>query len=399
MKIYEIGTGYTPIPACMGAATEIVVEELTKSLLSMGKDVEIIDIASDSRADSKLPIREVHVPSVFKKTDVHLGLMHKLKRVAYSVSLAFELKKLLKKAKRKIVLHFHNQYNLFFFLKLNSKKLREKAYIAYTNHSGIWALPWEKSEKILKTRYFQEAECMKRADIVFALNQATIENASANLNIPKDNFYLIANGVNTAIYHPLSEEERAAAKEEFGLAGKRVILQVGSVYENKGQERVLRMLAPHMQKDKYLVYAFAGGIVNEEYFSSIIQLAKEFGLNDQVRYLNTIEPGRQLNKLYNTALTSIVASEYEGCSLVILEALSSGIPVLIDADKSFFVGDGCICYTKENLDSLLCETVFDLPRNELIKHAARQNAFKNYSWDKIAEKYYSVWRNALNEKT
>ena len=28
MKIYEIGTGYTPIPARMGAATEIVVEEV-----------------------------------------------------------------------------------------------------------------------------------------------------------------------------------------------------------------------------------------------------------------------------------------------------------------------------------------------------------------------------------
>ena len=33
MKIYEIGTGYTPIPARISAATEIVVEELTKAFL------------------------------------------------------------------------------------------------------------------------------------------------------------------------------------------------------------------------------------------------------------------------------------------------------------------------------------------------------------------------------
>ena len=31
MKIIEVGTGYTSIPANMGAATEIVVEELVKS--------------------------------------------------------------------------------------------------------------------------------------------------------------------------------------------------------------------------------------------------------------------------------------------------------------------------------------------------------------------------------
>ena len=33
MKIYEIGTGYTPIPAKVAAATESVVEELTKAFM------------------------------------------------------------------------------------------------------------------------------------------------------------------------------------------------------------------------------------------------------------------------------------------------------------------------------------------------------------------------------
>ena len=44
MKIYEIGTGYTPIPAQMGAATEIVVEELTRAMINNGEFAEIIDI-------------------------------------------------------------------------------------------------------------------------------------------------------------------------------------------------------------------------------------------------------------------------------------------------------------------------------------------------------------------
>ena len=47
MKIIEIGTGYTSIPARMGAATEIVVEELTKSYMKQKKDVLLVDIASD----------------------------------------------------------------------------------------------------------------------------------------------------------------------------------------------------------------------------------------------------------------------------------------------------------------------------------------------------------------
>ena len=97
MKIYEIGTGYTPIPAQMGAATEIVVEELTRSFIKNGENVEIIDIASNARVETDLPIKEVKVPSFFMRDDVSLGIVHKLKRVVYSVALANELKKNSKK--------------------------------------------------------------------------------------------------------------------------------------------------------------------------------------------------------------------------------------------------------------------------------------------------------------
>ena len=94
MKIYEIGTGYTPIPARMGAATEIVVEELTRAFLKQNISVEIVDIASNDRIAHCLPIREVRVPGCFLGTDVQLGIMHKLKRVVYSIALAGELKKI-----------------------------------------------------------------------------------------------------------------------------------------------------------------------------------------------------------------------------------------------------------------------------------------------------------------
>ena len=81
MKIYEIGTGYTTIPATMGEATEIVIEELSKSFLKNGHDVELIDIKASKRKKNNLPIREVYVPKWLTGTDVRLGLIHKLKRV------------------------------------------------------------------------------------------------------------------------------------------------------------------------------------------------------------------------------------------------------------------------------------------------------------------------------
>ena len=116
MKIYERGTGYTPIPAQIGAATEVVVEELTRSFLKNGENVEIIDISAPGRVSNDLPITEVKVPNKFSEADVSLGMMHKLKRVVYSVCLAKHLKSILENSQEDIVLHFHNQYNLFFAL-------------------------------------------------------------------------------------------------------------------------------------------------------------------------------------------------------------------------------------------------------------------------------------------
>ena len=55
MKIYEIGTGYTPIPAQIAAATESIVEELTKAFMKQNIDVEIIDICSSERKTTPLP--------------------------------------------------------------------------------------------------------------------------------------------------------------------------------------------------------------------------------------------------------------------------------------------------------------------------------------------------------
>ena len=215
MKIYEIGTGYTPIPAQVAAATESVVEELTKSYIEMGQSVEIIDISSSERAKNNLPITEVKVPSFFTKDDVSLGIIHKIKRVVYSVALAFRLKKILKSEKEKAVLHFHNQYNLFFFLKLVPEKIRAKAVIAYTNHNGMWSKNWDDVRDVLHKRYFQEIFAMKHADLIFVLNEKTRKNVVENLGVEEKRVIRISNGVNTDIYCPLPQTETEETKKKY----------------------------------------------------------------------------------------------------------------------------------------------------------------------------------------
>lgn len=392
MKVYEIATGYTPIPARIGAATEIVAEELTRALVRQNIPVEIVDIGTADRLNCDLPIREVPVPGWMGGTDVRLGLRHKLKRVVYSLCLARELKRILAEEPEKCVLHFHNQYNLFFFLLLTPARLRRRCVTAYTNHSGIWRLPWEESRKTICRRHFQEAVCMKIADVVFVLNGETARNAALHLSIPRQRLVQTGNGVNGEVYRPLSETEIAQIKKHYGLEGKTVILQAGSVCENKGQARTLSGLAPMLRQREDMVFAYVGGIVSQDYQMQTLETARKLGIAGQVRYLGTAGPGAEMNRLYNMAAATVLLSRYEGFPLAVLESLAAGVPVL----TSFPLGEGCISCTPDGLVEQVEEL---LPMREALSRRARETALSCHGWEAVAAEHVRIWKQELSRRT
>lgn len=387
MKIYEIGTGYTPIPAKMGAATEIVVEELTRSFKNIGENVEIIDIKARERLACELPIMEVSVPSMFIKTDVSLGIMHKLKRVVYSFSLARKLKKIIKNSNEKIVLHFHNQYNLFFFLKMVSKELREKVTIAYTVHSYIWGTQWDEIKETVEKRYFQEIFCVKHADLVFVLNDITTDHFVNQLGVDKSKIKKIINGVNTKTYSPKADDEIERIKEKLNLSGKKVIFQVGSVCDRKNQLGSVRMLCEYLRKHKDVVFMYAGGIIDQEYHNSIVDFAKQNGIDDQVRYMGELSPGKELAQYYAASDLSVFTSSLESFGLVVIEAISAGKTVIV-ADKLMFDLDtGFEIYkTKEEFIDKV-----DAVLNGTLQNNGRQEVVDKYDWDVVAKGHKNLF--------
>ena len=388
MKIYEIGTGYTPIPAQMGAATEIVVEELTRSFLHNGEDVSIVDIKAEKRAQTDLPIIEVGVPGVFTKTDVSLGIMHKIKRVVYSVSLANKLKKLIKNTDEKIVLHFHNQYNMFFFLKLVPKKLRKKVTMAYTVHSYIWGTDWDDIKDTVEKRYFQEIFCIKNADVVFVLNDITTDHLVNHLGVEKSKIKKIINGVNTKTYSPVELNVSQQLKKKNNLENKRVVFQVGSVCERKNQFGTVQMLCDYLKENRDVVFIYAGGVIDQEYQEKIIAFAKENGIENQIRYLGELSPGKELSKYYALSDCSVFTSQLESFGLVVIEAIASGNTVIV-ADKLMFdLSSGFEIY---NTKQEFVEKVDAVLSGEIANNG-RQEVIDKYDWDVVARehtKYFS----------
>ncbi len=389
MKIYEIGTGYTPIPAQMGAATEIVVEELVKAFQSQGADVTLVDIQCPDRPAHDLPLVEVPVPGMFAGTDVKLGIVHKLKRVVYSVALAGVLKNILKAAREPVLLHFHNQYNLFFFLKLVSPKLRAKAKIAYTVHSYIWPGEWEEIEATVHKRYFQEVVCVQNADYVLVLNEKTAEHFVRHLNVPAGRIHRIDNGVNTEVYRPLEEARNEAFKSSLGLSGKQLLFQAGSVCDRKNQLGAVELLKDYLQTHPQVVYVYAGGIIDGDYNERIRQFAAEHGLTAQIRYAGELAPGKTLNQYYSAAALTLFPSKIESFGLVILESVAAGTPVLLAGKPLFPLEQGCHIF--DSPEEFLRITDAALA-GQLRTPEARAQVDRDYSWAKVARDHTAIWQ-------
>ena len=398
MKIFEIGTGYTSIPAKMGAATEIVVEELTRSMLKQGQDVVIVDIKDKQRQRTDLPIDEVYMPQFFSTGSVvKLGVVHKVKRVLYSISLTRILHKLIKMAPtdEKIFLHFHNQYNLYFFLKLTSRSMRNRCIIGYTVHSYIWFGEWECIKDTIKKRYFQEVYCCQNADKVFVLNEIVSEMLTGHYEVKPERICQVINGVNIDTYSETSanSDELLDVRRKFGLVGKRVIFQVGSVCERKNQLGTLNLLVPVMKKRKDIVFAYVGGIIDQEYANRIIEKAKEENISERVIYYGEVSPGKQLNLLYTIAEVCIMNSKSEAFALVIAEALSVPRPIFISQaimDSLVFwgknVGNG-ILKIDDDFESNLQRLLDDEEFRDMMRCKGRNFIQNEYSWDVAAQNY------------
>lgn len=340
------------------------------------------------------------MPRGFSGTDEALGLRHKLKRVVYSVALARVLKRELRTlpAGERVVLHFHNQYNLYFFLKMGGGAYRDRALIAYTCHSYIWHGEWDEIERTVRKRFFQEVECMRKADLVFVLNGKTRESAVRHLGCNASRFVEVANGVDTRMYRPLPDADVAKLKREFGLEGKVCAIQVGSVCDRKNQLGALELLLPVMRADERVCFLYVGGVIDDEYKVAIDTLAEREGITDRVLYLGEVEPGAELNRYYNLGSCLLFPTKAEAFALVIIEAMAAGRPAFIS--ESLFVDlPGTVRFGDAgDFTERFRATVLDSASLATASAEARQIIEQGYSWDKVAGDYASAWEGAFSGK-
>jgi len=179
-------------------------------------------------------------------------------------------------------------------------------------------------EQETELRITTERRVIARADRIIATTTHEKNQMVRFYSAQPDKIAVIPCGVDLALFRPMDRDE---AREKLGLSDKKIILFVGRIEPLKGIDLLLNAVAPLEDKNDLRVLIIGGDPGEAEETARLGQLAANLGIGEKVAFLGAVEHER-LPLFYSAANVCVVPSYYESFSLVALEALACGTPVI-----------------------------------------------------------------------
>lgn len=166
------------------------------------------------------------------------------------------------------------------------------------------------------------------------------------------------------------------------------ILSAGRVVYQKGLDLGMRALA-QLQDLDWRWYIAGDG----PQMAHLKLLARELGIGERVTFLGW-QSQADLAQGYHRANLFLFPSRHEGMPNAVLEAMSSGLPVVATRiagnEELVLDGETGVLVRPEDVDSLrdgLRGLIADADKRERMGHASRLRVEREYSWERIARQY------------
>ena len=229
---------------------------------------------------------------------------------------------------------------------------------------------------------YWEKTAFKRTKLTIAVSEKIKQEILA-IGIPAERIEVIANGVDLEEFTPARVDRR-----ELGLpADVPLTLFVGDIrISRKNLDTVLQALVNVPQ----LHLAIAGAVDGRNFYP---KLAQTLGVSDRVHFLGFRS---DIADLMRSADIFVFPSRYEACSLVLLEAMASQLPVITatSAGGAEIITPECgfVLSDPNNVDALslaMSHLAKDPAARQRMGKAARSIA-EQYSWTQMAHRYLEM---------
>jgi D-inositol-3-phosphate glycosyltransferase len=232
-----------------------------------------------------------------------------------------------------------------------------------------------------------ERELIKDCDHIIATTEKERENLVLYYDAAPEKIGVIPCGVNLELFH---SADKQSARQRLGLTAGKIILYVGRIDPLKGLDQLIRAI-PYLQKDLRPRLVIIGGDENSRHELERLQgLSRELKVQNSVDFLGTIKH-EQLPQYYNAADLCAIPSYYESFSLVALEALACGTPVVAAdvGELKNIIRQGETGYVvTDNAPALLADTIKRVlihPSKSLKSPPGIHESVSSFGWQNIAD--------------
>lgn len=236
-----------------------------------------------------------------------------------------------------------------------------------------------------------------------------------------DRVVVVPHGVDTQVFYPLPEAERAALRRQRGLEDCFVFLNIGVMTWNKGIRPLLRAFATIVERypQARLILKGTEAIRQSREFildgiQGILTKTQAAQVIPRLAYIGDNLSSRQLAQLHQVADAYVTPYLAEGFNMPVLEAAACGLPIICTAGGATddFTRSDFALYINSELKTMEVdrETRFyrhpDLDHSiELMSYVIENSEFRSqarqkgsqfiaahYTWQKIVDRLLEVLR-------
>lgn len=224
----------------------------------------------------------------------------------------------------------------------------------------------------------------KGAKVVTANSEAL--KHLAHKTMPSSAVEVIPNGIDTSQFKPHKK------KKSF-----HVILIVSRLISRKCIDYLLRAMPSIISRFPNTKLIIAGEGNDED---NLKQLANELGLSESINFMGYVKHD-DLPSLYGASDIFILPSLWEGMSNTLLEAIASGLPVVVTdtGGTAELVKDNGLTIPKEDSIAISDAILLLLENSEECNNMGRKSReiALGFSWEKVAERYFELYRESAKQ--
>jgi glycosyltransferase involved in cell wall biosynthesis len=245
-----------------------------------------------------------------------------------------------------------------------------------------------------------EEKMLERSNKIIAVSDFTRRELLQYYKVKEDKIRVIHNGVDVDKFKPTTDKLKAKTELGFNPEDK-AILSVGRLYARKGLFTLIESMALVTRKFKNAKFIIAGkGLSNE--MKKLVSYATKLGVKDNIIFTGYF-PDKKLPKLYQAADIFAFSTFYENLPFAVLEALSTGLPVvttkvggipeMIEDEKNGFLVEPS--NSRELADRILYYLEHPAAASEMAL-LARKTIENQFDWRLIVKKVVKVYDEALS---